>query len=79
MQKNERTYKDSPIFIENSSNMLEESGENVSITNNMIVRVEGLVASWLIIAKDVVVTVTQDLASAELYIDVTNHMLVTVS
>ena len=45
----------------------------------MIVRVEGLVASWLIIAEDMVVTVTQDLASAELYVDVTNHMLVTVS
>jgi hypothetical protein len=45
----------------------------------MIVGVKGLVASWLIIAKDMVVTVTQDLASAELDIDVTNHMLVTVS
>jgi hypothetical protein len=45
----------------------------------MVVGVESLVASWLIIAKDMVVTVTQDLASAELYVDVTNHMLVTVS
>jgi hypothetical protein len=44
----------------------------------MIVGVKGLVASWLIIAEDMVVTVTQDLASAELYVDVTNHMLVTV-
>ena len=45
----------------------------------MVVGVESLVASWLIIAKDVVVTVAQDLASVKLYINVTKYMLVTVS
>ena len=45
----------------------------------MVVGVNGLVAPWLIIAKDVVVTITQTLASAEFYVDVTNDMLVTVS
>ena len=45
----------------------------------MVVGIEGLIAPWLVIAKDVVVTVTQTLASTEFYIDVTNDMLVTVS
>ena len=45
----------------------------------MVVGVESLVASWLIIAKDMVVTVSKNLTSAELYVDVTNDMLVTVS
>jgi hypothetical protein len=45
----------------------------------MVVGVESLVAPWLVIAKDVVVTVTQTLTPAEFYIDVTNDMLVTVS
>ena len=58
---------------------LKQCGENVSITNDMVVGVESLVAPWLIIAKDVVVTITQALASTEFYVDVTNDMLVTVS
>ena len=45
----------------------------------MVVGVKGLVAAWLVIAKDVVVTVAQDLASAKLYINVTKYVLVTVS
>ena len=45
----------------------------------MVVRVNGLVATGLVIAEDVIVTVTQTLASAEFYIDVTNDVLVTVS
>jgi hypothetical protein len=45
----------------------------------MVIGIESLIAPWLIIAKDVVVTVTQTLASTEFYIDVTNDMLVTVS
>ena len=45
----------------------------------MVVGIEGLIAPWLIIAKDVIVTVTQTLTSAEFYVDVTNDMLVTVS
>ena len=58
---------------------LKQCGENVPITNDVVVGVESLVAPWLIIAKDVVVTITQTLASAEFYVDVTNDMLVTVS
>jgi hypothetical protein len=45
----------------------------------MVVGVKGLVASRLIIAEDVVVTVAQDLASVKLYINVTKYVLVTVS
>ena len=45
----------------------------------MVVGVNGLVATGLIIAKDMVVTITQTLTSAEFYVDVTNDMLVTVS
>ena len=58
---------------------LKQCGENVPITNDVVVGVESLVAPWLIIAKDVIVTVTQTLASAEFYVDVTNDMLVTIS
>ena len=58
---------------------LKQCGENVPITNDMVVGIEGLIAPWLIIAKDVIVTVTQTLTSAEFYVDVTNDMLVTVS
>ena len=58
---------------------LKQCGENVPITDDMVVGVESLVAPWLIIAKDVVVTITQALASTEFYVDVTNDMLVTVS
>ena len=45
----------------------------------MVIGIEGLIAPWLVITKDVIVTVTQTLASTEFYIDVTNDMLVTVS
>jgi hypothetical protein len=45
----------------------------------MVIGIESLIALRLIIAKDVVVTVTQALASTEFYVDVTNDMLVTVS
>ena len=45
----------------------------------MVIGIEGLIAPWLVIAKDVIVTVTQTLASTEFNIDVTNDMLVTVS
>jgi len=58
---------------------LKQCGENVTITNHMVIGIEGLIAPWLVIAKDVIVTVTQTLASTEFYIDVTNDMLVTVS
>ena len=58
---------------------LQESGEDVAISNDMVVGVKRLVATWLIVAKYMVVTVSQDLTSTELYVDVTNNMLVTVS
>ena len=58
---------------------LQESGEDVAISNDMVVGVKRLVATWLIVAKYMVVTVSQDLTSTELYVDVTNDMLVTVS
>jgi hypothetical protein len=45
----------------------------------MIIGVYGLVASWLIIAENMVVAVSQTLTSTEFYVDVTNDMLVTVS
>jgi hypothetical protein len=45
----------------------------------MVVGVNGLIATGLIIAENMVVTVTQTLTSAEFYVDVTNDMLVTVS
>ena len=45
----------------------------------MVVGVNGLVATGLIIAENVVVTITQTLTSAEFYVDVTNDVLVTVS
>ena len=45
----------------------------------MAIGIEGLIAPWFVIAKDVIVTVTQTLTPAEFYIDVTNDMLVTVS
>ena len=45
----------------------------------MIVGVNGLIAAGLIIAENMIVTVTQTLASTEFYVDVTNDVLVTVS
>ena len=45
----------------------------------MGVGVNGLIAPGLIIAENMVVTVTQTLASDEFYVAVTNDVLVTVS
>jgi len=72
------------LFLNMSNNsvsyhLLKESCEDVTITNYMVIGIEGLIAPWLVIAKDVIVTVTQTLASTEFNIDVTNDMLVTVS
>ena len=58
---------------------LQESGEDIAISNDMVVGIKRLVATWLIIAEYMVVTVSKNLTSAELYVDVTNDMLVTVS
>ena len=45
----------------------------------MIVGVDGLVATGLVVAEDVVVAVAQTLAPAELGVDVTDDVLVTVA
>ena len=45
----------------------------------MVVGVKRLVTPRLIVTDDMVVTVTQTLASAEFYVYVTNDVLVTVS
>ena len=58
---------------------LKKCGKEITVTNNMVVGVNGLIATGLIIAENMVVTVTQTLASAEFYINVTNDVLVTVS
>ena len=77
--KNERTRTIHPFFMIRDLPHLQESGEDVTISNDMVVGVKRLVATWLIIAKYMVVAVSQDLTSTELYVDVTNNMLVTVS
>ncbi len=58
---------------------LQQRGEDVAVADDVVVGVNGLVAAGLIVAKDVVVAVAQALAPAELYINVTNDVLVTVS
>ena len=58
---------------------LEQGGKEIPVANDMIVGVNGLIATGLIIAENMIVTVTQTLASAEFYVDVTNDVLVTVS
>ena len=56
-----------------------ECCEEITVANNMIVGVNGLVATGLIIAENMIVTVTQTLASAEFNVDVTYHMKVTIT
>ena len=57
----------------------EERGKQVTVANDMVVGVDGLVATGLIVAENVVVAVAQTLASAEFYVNVTNDVLVSVS
>lgn len=50
------------------------------MTNDMMVGILGHIPFGLVVAEDMVITVAEGLASAEeLYINVTNHVLVTVS
>ena len=56
-----------------------ECSEEITVANNMIVGVNGLIATGFIIAENMIVTITQTLAPAEFYVDVTNDVLVTVS
>ncbi len=49
------------------------------MTNYVEVGVLGVVEFGLVIAKNVIVAVAQDLASAEFCVDVTNNMLVAIS
>ena len=48
------------------------------MTNNMVVGILGVVKLWLIEAKDMIVAVAEDLASAELCVNVTNDVMVTI-
>ena len=43
-----------------------------------MVGILGVVELWLIVAKDVIVTVAEGLASAELCVNVTNDVMVTI-
>ena len=45
----------------------------------MVIGVKRLVAPWLIIAEHMVVAVAKTLSATGLYIDVANHMIITVS
>ena len=45
----------------------------------MIVGVNGLIATGLIIAENMVVAVTKTLAAAKFHIDISNNVLVSVS
>ena len=59
---------------------LKECGEDISMTYNMVVGVLSHIPFGLVVAEDMVVTVAEGLASAEeLYVYVTNDVLVTVS
>ena len=49
------------------------------MTNYVEIGILGVVEFGLVIAEDVIVAVTEDLAPAEFCVDVTNDMLVTVS
>jgi UDP-3-O-[3-hydroxymyristoyl] glucosamine N-acyltransferase len=64
---------------EGKSSSLKQGGEDVAVANNVVVGVNSLITAGLVVAEDVVVGVAQTLASAGLYINVTNDMLVTVS
>ena len=59
--------------------MLKECGEQIPVTNDMVIGIYGLIAAGLVIAEDVVVTVAEHLAPAELYINVTKDVLISVS
>ena len=48
------------------------------MTNDVVIGINCYVAAWLVITKDVVVAVAEGLASAELYINVTKDVLVTI-
>ena len=67
-------------FSVSESNLIsKECSEEITVANNMVVGVNGLVATGLIIAENMIVTVTQALTSAEFYVDVTDDVLVTIS
>lgn len=48
------------------------------MTNDMVVGVLGHIPLGLVIAEDMVVTVAEGLASAELCVNVTNDVMVTI-
>ena len=58
---------------------LKECGEDIAVTNDMMVGILGHIPFGLVVAKYVVVAVAEGLASAGFCVNVTYHMLVTVS
>ena len=48
------------------------------MTNDVMVGILGVVELWLIVAKDMIVTVAEGLASAEFCVNVTNNVMVTI-
>ena len=49
------------------------------MADDVIIAVDGHVAPWLVVADNVIVAVAQTLSSAELNVDVANHMQVAIS
>lgn len=49
------------------------------MTNNVVIGILGVVEFWFVITEDVIVTVAEGLASAELSVDVTDDMMVAIS
>ncbi len=62
-----------------NNTILQECCEEIPVANDMVVGILSHIPFGLVVAKDVVVAVAQALAPAELYINVTNDVLVTVS
>ena len=59
---------------------LKECGEDIAMTYDMVVGILSHIPLGFVVAEDMIVTVAEGLASAEeLYIDVTNDVLVTIS
>ena len=48
------------------------------MTYDMVVGILGHIPFWLIVAEDMIVTVAEGLASAELCVNVTNDVMVTI-
>ena len=59
---------------------LKKCGEDITMTYNMVVGILSHIPLGLVVAEDMIITVAKGLTSAEeLYVYVTNDVLVTVS